>query len=112
VLGAARALFEAAAGLRAPNRGEIRVEGASPRAAVSGGVVACAPLDPPLPPAWTVLDYVTWSLSRAGPPRVGGRAMGDEALDRMHLGLVAATKLGAAAPATRRGTVVAAALAT
>lgn len=112
VLGAARALFEAAAGLRAPSRGEILVEGASPRAAMSRGVAACAPLDPPMPPAWTVLQYVTWSARVAGHPKATARGMAGEALERMHLGGVAGTKLGAVAPATRRGTVVAAAIAT
>jgi len=112
VLGAARALFEAASGLRAPSRGEIEVEGLSPRVAVSGGTVACAPLDAPMPPAWTVLQYVTWSARLAGHPKATARAMAGEALERMHLGSVAGTKLGAVAPATRRGTVLAAALAT
>jgi ABC-2 type transport system ATP-binding protein len=112
VLGAARALFEAAAGLRAPSRGEIRVEGVSPRAAVSGGVAAGAPLDPPMPPAWTVLQYVTWSARLAGHPKATARGMAAEALERMHLGRVAGTRLGGVAPATRRGTVLAAAIAT
>ena len=112
VLGAARALFEAAAGLRAPARGSILVEGRSPRAAVSAGVAACAPLDPPMPPAWTVLQYVTWSARLAGHPKATAQGMAGEALERMHLGGVAGTKLGGVAPATRRGTVLAAALAT
>jgi ABC-type multidrug transport system ATPase subunit len=112
VLGAARALFEVAAGLRAPSRGEVRVEGVAPRAAVSGGIAACAPLDPPMPPAWTVLQYVTWSARLAGHPKATARGMAGEALERMHLGRVAGTKLGGVAPATRRGTVLAAALAT
>lgn len=112
VLGAARALFEAAAGLRAPARGAILVEGESPWAAVSAGVVACAPMDPAMPPAWTVLQYVTWSARLAGHPKATARGMAREALERMHLGAVAGTRLGAVAPATRRGTVLAAALAT
>jgi ABC-type multidrug transport system ATPase subunit len=112
VLGAARALFEAAAGLRAPSRGELRVGGATPRAAVGGGAVAGAPLDPPLPPAWTLLQYVTWSARLAGHPRGTARALAGEALERMHLERVAASKPGAVALPTRRGTVLAAALAT
>ena len=112
VLGAASALFEAAAGLRAPVRGEIRVEGASPRTAVSGGIAACAPLDPPMPPAWTVLQYVTWSARLAGHPKGTARDMAAQALERVHLARVAGTKLGGVAPETRRGTVLAAALAT
>jgi ABC-type multidrug transport system ATPase subunit len=112
VLGAARALFEAAAGLRAASRGELLVEGTSPRAAVSGGAVASASLDPPMPPGWTVLQYVTWSARLAGHPRATARAMAGEALEQMRLERVATTKLGAAAPTTRRAAVLAAALAT
>jgi ABC-type multidrug transport system ATPase subunit len=112
VLGAARALFEAAAGLREASRGEIRVDGASPRSAVAAGSVASAALDPPMPPAWTLLQYVTWSARLAGHPRATARAMAGEALERMRLGGAAGTKLGAVAPTTRRGTVLAAALAT
>jgi ABC-type multidrug transport system ATPase subunit len=112
VLGAARALFEAAAGLRAASRGELLVEGTSPRAAVGGGAVASASLDPPMPPGWTVLQYVTWSARLAGHPRATARAMAGEALEQMRLERVATTKLGAAAPTTRRAAVLAAALAT
>jgi ABC-2 type transport system ATP-binding protein len=112
VLGAARALFEAAAGLRAPSRGELRVEGATPRAAVGAGRVASASLDPPLPPAWTVTQYVTWSARLAGHPRSTARDLAAEALERMHLERMTASKLGAVALPTRRGTVLAAALAT
>ncbi len=112
VLGAARALFEAAAGLRAPSRGEILVEGTSPRVAVGGGAVASASLDPPMPPGWTVLQYVTWSARLTGHPRATARAMAGEALEQMRLERMATTKLGAAAPTTRRAAVLAAALAT
>lgn len=112
VLGAARALFEAAAGLRPVARGELLVEGLPPAEAVRTGRVACAPLDPPVPPAWTLLQYATWSARLAGHPRAVAQSTAVEALERLQLGAVAHTKLGAAAPATRRGTVVAAALAT
>jgi ABC-2 type transport system ATP-binding protein len=112
LLGAARALFEAAAGLRAVRRGEIRVEGIAPLAAVRAGIAASAPLDPPLPPGWTALQYVTWSARLAGNTRAAARAMAAEALHRVQLGPVAAAKLGGATLASRRGTVLAAALAT
>jgi ABC-type multidrug transport system ATPase subunit len=111
VLGAARALFEVVAGLRATARGELLVEGKAPRAAVREGLVACAPLDPPMPPKWTVLQYATWSARLAGHGRIAARGMAIEALERMQLDRVAGTRLGAAAPATRRGTVLAAAIA-
>ena len=54
VLGAARALFEAAAAVRATARGELRVADLEPIDAVRTGVAASAPLDPPLPSTWTV----------------------------------------------------------
>lgn len=111
VLGAARALFEAAAGLRAVARGEVRVAGVGPREAMRAAA-ACAPLDPRMPPAWTLAEYATWSARLAGHPRATARAMAREALGRMQLAGVAKTKVADAAPATRRGTVVAAALAT
>jgi ABC-type multidrug transport system ATPase subunit len=112
ILGAARALFEAAAGLRAPRRGEIRVEGVLPRTAARAGIAACAPLDPPMPAGWTALRYVTWSARLAGNARATARAMATEAVERMQLGAVAGARLGAATAASRRATVLAAALAT
>jgi ABC-type multidrug transport system ATPase subunit len=112
VLGAARALFEAAAGLRAITRGELRVAGQDPLAAVSAAAVAGAPLDPPLPPSWTVRQYVTWSARLAGHPRGTARALAHEAIDRMKLGEFATHKLAAVTAPARRGAVVAAALAT
>jgi ABC-type multidrug transport system ATPase subunit len=112
ILGAARALFEAAAGLRTVRRGEMRVEGVSPRGAAREGIAACAPLDPPLPPGWTALRYVTWSARVAGNARTTARAMAAEAVERMQLGRVAGARLGGATPASRRATVIAAALAT
>jgi ABC-type multidrug transport system ATPase subunit len=114
LLGAARAFFEAAAGLRAVTRGELRVEGTAPIDAVRSGLAACAPLDPPLPPRWTVAQYATWSARLAGHARAAAASLAAEALERMSLGdaRVAKTKLGAASLAVRRGTVVAAALAT
>ena len=112
VLGAARALFEAAAGLRAITRGELRVAGQDPLAAVSAAAVAGAPLDPPLPPSWTVRQYVTWSARLAGHPHGTARALAHEAIDRMKLGEFATHKLAAVTAPARRGAVVAAALAT
>jgi ABC-type taurine transport system ATPase subunit len=112
VLGAAGALFEAAAGLRAVARGELRVEGLPPIEAVRAGVAAGAPLDPPMPPRWTILHYVTWSARLAGHPRRAAKELAAEALSRMKLTPVAQTKLGRATVPVRRGTVLAAALAT
>lgn len=112
VLGAARALFEAAAGLRAAERGEVHVEGAPPLQVIRQGVCASAPLDPPLPPRWTALEYVTWSARLAGQPRSVARAMATDAIARLNLAAFARTKMATMPLAARRATVLAAALAT
>jgi len=112
VIGAARALFEAAAGLRAVARGGLRIEGRPPIEAVRAGVAAGAPLDPPMPPRWTIRQYVTWSARLAGHGRGPAKDLAGDAIARMVLGAVAGTKLGKAVTAVRRATVLAAALAT
>lgn len=112
VLGAARALFEAAAGLRPARRGEVRVEGMAPLAAVRARVAAGAPLDPSLPQRWTVGQYVTWSARLAGHGRADATRLANDALDALQLGSSAVTKLRLAPLAMRRATVIAAAMAT
>ena len=114
VLGAARALFEAASGLVPITHGMLAVRGRPPLDAVRAGAVAGAPLDAPMPPDWSARTYVTWSArlagASAGASGVGARV--DDALARMELGAVADAKLAKATPALRRATAIAAALAT
>ncbi len=112
VLGAPAALFEAAAGLRQPSRGEIRVEGMAPIDAVRARIAAGAALDPPMPPTWTPRRYVEWSARLAGHGRAEARELAAEAIARTKLEPVADARLRLAALATRRATVIAAALAT
>jgi ABC-type multidrug transport system ATPase subunit len=112
VLGAAGALFEAAAGLRPTMRGELLVQGAEPREAVRAGVAASAPLDPPLPPGWTVGEYVTWSARLAGHRAAEAAVLARQALEGMELETFRRAKLGSASRHVRRATVVAGALAT
>jgi len=112
LLGAARALFEAAAGLRGIARGKLLVEGTAPSVAIRAGAAACAPLDPPLPRLWTVAQYVTWSARLAGHGRSAATSLAGEALERLQLASLARTKLGVAPLSVRRGTGVAAAMAT
>jgi len=112
VMAAPRALFEAAAGLRWVARGQLQVAGVTPQEAVRRGLVACAPRDPPMPPAWTVHQYVTWSARLVGHARATARQLADDSIARLALGPIAHAKLGGAAPGTRRGTVLAAAVAT
>lgn len=112
VLGAARALFEAAAALRPTTRGELRVEGVTPAAAVRAVAVACAPLDPPLPPRWTLLQYVTWSARLSGHARAEAARLATDALDRMQLGSSATSRMRTAGLSMKRAAVLAAAIAT
>jgi ABC-type multidrug transport system ATPase subunit len=112
VLGAARALFETAAGLRPSARGELLVADRDPLEAVREGSLAGASLDPPLPAGWTIRRYVTWSARLAGHRATTSSELADEAIDRLKLGTAADDALGKVAAAARRGTVIAAALAT
>jgi ABC-2 type transport system ATP-binding protein len=112
VLGAPSALFAAAAGQRPASRGDVRVEGALPLDAARRRIVASAPLDPPLPPRWTARQYVTWSARIAGHGRSQAGELAAEALARTRVEAVADARLGQAALAARRATVIAAALAT
>jgi ABC-2 type transport system ATP-binding protein len=112
VLGAPRALFEAAAGMRPVQRGELRVEGHLPLHASRVRAVASAPLDPPLPSGWSAEQYVRWSARLAGHgPRAAAELAG-EAVARLKFEGIARNRLGKAALAVRRATVLAAALAT
>ena len=112
VLGAARALFEAAAGLRAAAHGDLRVEGIAPIEASRSRVVGCAPRDPPLPDAWTAFDYAAWSARLAGHGRTTAHALAKESLARLQIEPTGRTPLAAATQAVRRATVLAAAMAT
>ncbi|MBV9946377.1 MAG: hypothetical protein JOZ69_05990 [Myxococcales bacterium] len=112
VLGAARALFEVSAGQRGLARGEIRLDGRAPREALRAGALACAPLDPPLPASWTLLEYATWSARLAGRDRATAPAHAADALERVRLASQARTKVGSALPAARRALVIAGAVAT
>lgn len=112
VLGAERALFEAMAGLRSFERGQLSILGERPRDALAKGLVAAAPLDPPLPPRMTVLDYVTWSARLGGAGAGDGRADARTALDALELTALAKSKLASLGQAARRATVLASALAT
>jgi ABC-type multidrug transport system ATPase subunit len=122
VLGAARALFDAASGVSRLVRGEALVRGRPALAALRAGEVAGAPLDPPLPSAWTPRAYVAWSARLAGRDRATARALADDACERLGMEALADAPLGRLAqdkPAPgaqglvpRRATVIAAAMAT
>jgi ABC-type multidrug transport system ATPase subunit len=86
------------------------VAGVAAADAARFGVATGAPLDPPLPPRWTVREYVTWSARLCGQSRAVANAYSADALERLELAQYASVRLGAASVAIRRGTVLAAAL--
>ncbi len=110
LLAAPEAFFRAVAGLSSLAGGEIRVCGRSPAGAIESRAVAVAPLDPVLMPSAAPAEYVRWSAELAGSPRL--EASVTEALERLQLAPVARTPMSKLSLATRRGVVVAAALAT
>lgn len=112
VLGAPRALFEATSGRRPVVRGSLRVRGSAADAAVREGIVAGAPLDPPLPLKWTALDYVTWSSRLAGHTASDARTLAKEAIALVQLGSLASSTIERLLPHARRGVVLASAMAT
>jgi ABC-2 type transport system ATP-binding protein len=83
-----------------------------PREASRAARVAAAPLDPPLPPRWTVRTYVFWSVRLAGVRRAQARLLAAEAMGLLKIEQAADVEIGRTDLAVRRATVVAAALAT
>ncbi len=112
VLGAPRALFEAAAGQRVIEHGGLLVAGTPPGHASRSGVATAAPLDPPMPPRWTVLQYTSWSARLSGLARAECEGAAHHTLERLQLFRHRSLRLGAVSVTVRRSAVIAAALAT
>jgi ABC-type multidrug transport system ATPase subunit len=116
VLGAGRALFDAVCGLVTPARGEVRVHGHPAAAALREGLLAGAPLDPAMPPAWTPRAYATWSARVAGRDKATAEALAADAIARLKMESFADASLrktpDALGVVARRATAVAAAMAT
>jgi ABC-type multidrug transport system ATPase subunit len=112
ILGAARALFEAASGMRPIAHGSLRVLGVPVADAVAEGLVAGAPLDVPLPPDWTARAYIVWSARLAGKGKDDANALARDAIDRLKIGEAADALLKNAPLPVRRATSIAAAIAT
>jgi ABC-type multidrug transport system ATPase subunit len=112
VLGAPRALYEATVGRRPVVRGRLHVRGSAADVAVREGIVAGAPLDPPLPAKWTALEYVTWSARLSGHTASDARAFAKDAVALVQLGALATSPMERMVPHARRGVVLAAAIAT
>jgi ABC-2 type transport system ATP-binding protein len=112
VLGAPQGLFEAAAGVLRPSRGEVRVLGEPARDRLARNEIAGAPLDPPLPPAWSARRYVECSARLAGKSGAEARQRAKDAMAVLRMDKYAETPFRSVAPAVRRAAVLAAALAT
>jgi ABC-2 type transport system ATP-binding protein len=112
VLGGARALFEAASGMRHPSRGDVLVRGETAGAAVVASRVAGAPLDPPLPPRWTARAYATWSARLSGRGAKEAQRWAANAIERLKMAKMADEPLRTAPPHGKRAAVIAAAIAT
>lgn len=112
LLGAPRSLVRAAAGMHDVVRGALTVSGLVPQEAVRTRAAAVALHDVPVPPKWSVLEYLTWSARLAGHRPADAVRLATDALGRMNLGPLGKTKLGRVTNEVRRATILAAALAT
>ncbi|MFT3773898.1 MAG: ABC transporter ATP-binding protein [Minicystis sp.] len=65
-------------------------------------VMGAAPLDPPLPPRWTVEEYVTWGARLAGASRWTARDLAKAALSRVGLAPARRKRLDTLVRAERR----------
>ena len=112
LLAAPHALFLGATGLAPVIRGALAVRGIPAADAALRVTIAGAAMDPPLPPRWTVLEYLTWSARLSGVPHVEAGPSAARAIERLKLGPMGKTPLAKLVPHARRATVVGAALAT
>ena len=112
VVGAARALFEAACGLRSVTRGTLRVCGMEPREALRAAAIASAPVDVAVPARWTLHELARENARLAGHARSLADKLAKDALHAMQLDAHAKKKLAAVDVPVKRAALVAAALAT
>lgn len=73
-------------------------------------VCAVALLDPPLPPDWSVGEYLKWSARLSGATRGEAGSLAEAALERLGLGALFRQRLPRLAPLQRRGVVLASAI--
>jgi ABC-type multidrug transport system ATPase subunit len=72
LIGDGHALISAIAGRADIRAGTLEIEGldVATRGQLRAGTVGLAPLDPPLPPRWTVREYMMWGARLADLPRL------------------------------------------
>ena len=112
IVGAARGLFEAAAGVRPITRGTLRVCGMDPKDALRANVIASAPIDVPVPARWTVHEFARENARLAGQSKAAADKLAKDALGAMQLGTYSTKKLAAVDAPVKRAAMIAAALAT
>jgi ABC-type multidrug transport system ATPase subunit len=112
VLGAPRPLSLAAAGVLPVARGRLMIRGVDAAVAVGERGAAGAALDPPLPPTWTVREYVQWSARLAGLDKATAKANATDAIGRLQLVALEKAPLLGLPPHAKRALVLAAAIAT
>lgn len=112
VLGAPRALALAAAGVLPVARGRLTIRGIDAAAATRDRGAAAAALDPPVPPTWTVREYVQWSARLAGLDSATAKANAADAIARLQLVALERGKIAGLPPHAKRALVLAAAMAT
>ena len=105
-------LFKAAAGIVRQRHGDLLTDGVPVTDAVRDRLLAGAPLDPPLPLAWKVAEYVGWSSRLVGHSSPDADRLTRDALGRLKLDALANVKLRHVPLPARRALSVAAALAT
>lgn len=112
VLGAPRPLALAASGVLPVVRGRLTIRGVDAMTAIEErGAAGCA-LDPPLPPKWTLVEYVQWSARLAGLDKATAAANAHDAITRAQLTPFTKALIGGLPPHGKRGLVLAAAIAT
>lgn len=112
VLGAPRPLALAAAGVLPATRGRLTIRGVDAVTAARERGAAGAALDPPLPPTWTVREYVQWSARLSGLDKATAKVNATDAIARLQLVSLERAPLLGLPPHAKRALVIAAAIAT
>ncbi len=73
--------------------GSLRVAGAEVGSGEHRARCGVAPLDPLLPPSWSVLEYLTWGARLGGASKDAARALGHRALERLGLAALGRQRL-------------------
>lgn len=104
------AMMSALAGVATIRAGALRLLGRDVEKGEHLPIVGLAPLDPPLPKAWTTLEYLAHGARLAGAPKSNARQLAEEALSTIGAASLGKALLGALGLAERRVVVLAQAI--